>query len=171
VPTPSRSVLLIALLALALSPVTAARAVSSPATSGLGVITAVSATPRTVTATCLFTGTEATGFVLAVPHGASLSSLAAGQIARDLSLSTLTGARVHYVLLGAQPDYLAITLHTPQPTLRLSFSRTLFRFSSAESALIRSRQVQSVRMGVAFSGGPGQLVASKFAFAVSPATL
>jgi hypothetical protein len=173
VPKPFLTVLA-AVLALALSaPPAPARTRVSPVphANGLGVITAVSTTASSVTAACFFTGTEATGFVMAVPHGATLSSLTPAQIARDISLTTLSGTRVHYILLSAEPDYLAITLHFPQPALRLTFQRSLFRFSRAESQLIRLRTVRSVRMGLAFSGGPGQLVASKFAFAVSPSTL
>ena len=134
--------------------------------TGLGVISAVSTSATTVTTNFVFTGTEATGFVLAVPHDATLSTLSPARLARDFTLTTIAGAKVHYILLGAKADYLSVALHSPQPDLRLTFTRTLFRFSGSETRQIASRAVRSVRMGIAFSGGPGQLVAAKFAFAV-----
>jgi hypothetical protein len=134
--------------------------------TGLGVITAVSSTATTVTTNFVFTGTEATGFVLAVPRDATLSTLTPARLAREFSLSTIAGVKVHYILLGAKADYLSVALHSPQPDLRLTFARTLFRFSASASRQIASHAVRSVRMGIAFSGGPGQLLAAKFAFAV-----
>jgi hypothetical protein len=160
--------LLGAALALALAALVPASAAARTARADapLGVITAVSQTGTTVTTASFFIGTEATGFVLAVPHEARLSSLSPARIARDISLSTIDGAKVHYVLLGAKANYLSIALHAPQPDLRLTFTSALFTFSAAETRRIHSHTLTRVRMGIAFSGGPGQLVASKFKITV-----
>ncbi len=161
------SVLLVLLLGLCLSGSAAAAEPAAGTGDGLGVITAVSATPTTVTTNFFFTGTQATGFVLAVPRQATLSTLSPGALARDMTLSTVGGHKVHYILLSARANYLAVALHSPQPDLRLQFKRTLFTFSAAESRQISARRVRAIHMGIAFSGGPGQLVASKFTFAVT----
>jgi hypothetical protein len=144
----------------------ASAAARSPRTGdSLGVVTAFAQAGATVTTSFFFSGLEATGFVLAVPHSATLSTLSPTRLARDFSLTTLNGARVHYVLLAARPDYLSITLHAPQPDLRLSFTRSIFRFSASAERQIAAHALRTVKMGIAFSGAPGQLVASKFSFA------
>jgi hypothetical protein len=139
-----------------------ARPAVRPRATGLGVIAAVSQTGATVTASFVFTGSDATGFIIAVPHNGSLSTLKFARIGRDLSLSTITGVKVHYILTRSRPGYLAIALHAPQADLRLTFTRALFTFSSAESRLISSHAVRSVGMGIAFAGVPGVAITSRF---------